>query len=141
MARGSNFSPPAWQRPDVLVAVGLGALLAWKLWSKPTASSPTTFSIAQGKDYEFTIEAHPYGDFDEWYSGVEQALEASQAHSLTLLSRSDGSVVLRFVKKSPVTATLPARMVLYPNDPPLATATVVDVKPASSGVIPLGESA
>lgn len=141
MARGTKISPPAWQRPDVLIAVGLGSLLAWKLWSKPASGAPATFSIEQGKAYEFTVEAHPYGDFDEWYSGVEQALENSQAHSLTLLSRSDSSVVLRFVKKSPVTASLPARMVLYPNDPPLATATVIDVKPASSGVLPLGVSA
>lgn len=141
MARASKISPAAWQRPDVLVALGLGALLAYKLWSKPASSTPASFSIEEGKDYEFTVEAHPYGDFNEWYGGVQDALDASGAHSLTMVSRTDGSTILRFVKKAPVTTTLPARTVLYPNDPPLATATLIDCQQASSGVLPLGESA
>lgn len=130
MARGTKISPPAWQRPDVLVAVGLGALLAWKLWGQASAAPPTTFSIVEGKDYEFTIEAHPYGDFSSWYAEAEQALESSGAHSLVMLSRSDASVILRFVKTSPVTKTLAVRAVLYPSAPPLATATLLDAAPA-----------
>jgi hypothetical protein len=143
MTRVHSKSSLFWGNPANWLAIAAAGFCAWKIWgSSARAAGNVVFPIEQGKDYEFVLEAHPYGDEASWWSEVEDALASSGAHSLELVSRGQGSVVLKFVKTSPVTTSLPARTVLYPSDAPLATATLLDAKAASSsGVLPLGTSA
>lgn len=118
-------------------------VIAWKVLAAPAA--PSSFSIAEGREYEFTLLAHPYGEFSAWWAEAQGALEESGAHDVVVTSRTEADVVLRFVKKAPLTTTLLPHTVLYPSTPTLATATLIDASPASakasnSAVLPLGSN-
>lgn len=123
-----------------LLLCGAGAFVLWRLLT-PASERDREFSVVDGRDYEFTLVAHPYGNATEWWEAAEAALSESGAHSITVLSRTPSDVVVRFVKRSPITTMIKKHAVLYPNDPPLATATMLDCKPAKGGVLPLGGSA
>lgn len=129
--------PSIWSRPDVVVAVGLGSVLGWFLLRPKT---PSEFSLVEGKQYEFTLLAHPYGEESEWWQEARAALAESGASRITKIESSPGDVQIRFSKLSPVTAKLPPHTVLYPSTPSLATATLLRAEIASGYPLPLGTS-
>ena len=130
--------PSIWARPDVIVAVGLGSVLGWFLL-RPKA--PSEFSLVEGRQYEFTLLAHPYGEESEWWQDARDALAESGASVITKIESKPGDVQIRFSKLSPVTAKLPPHTVLYPSTPSLATATLLKATLVpSSGITPLGSS-
>ena len=136
--------PSLWARPDVLCAVGLGGLLGWFLLRQ---KAPREFSLVEGKTYEFTLVAHPYGNFPDWWAEAEEALTESGVSNLVMQLQEGApgtvgnqDVLVRFTKPSPVTATLLPHTVLYPNTPSLATATLLRAEIAKGYPLPLGTS-
>ena len=120
-----------------LGAFGVGAWFLWRL-----ATGDRSFTIQQGKNYRFTLIAHSYGDFAEWWAEANEALIESDATNIAYARRGEGDAIVSFEKVAPVTTKLAPHAILYPSSPPLATATLLEaptLRPNSS-VTPLGTS-
>lgn len=126
MPRGTNKYASAAR----VLAFGAVGYFFWRL---STPDADREFSLVEGKTYEFTLLAHPYGDAAEWWQAARDALAESGASLITKLQDGPDDVRIRFSKSSPVTATLPPHTVLYPSTAPLATATLLEAKPVSLG--------
>jgi len=123
-----------------LLLLGLGGLLLWRLFGADVDTA-RALSLVSGKRYRFQIVAHPYGDFADWWAQANAALLESDATDIAYQrspKNPNGDVFVQFTKTAPVTTTLPPHAVLYPNDPPLATATLLGGSIVQGGVVPLG---
>lgn len=112
------------------IVLGGGAFLIWSV----VLGATDEMSVVEGRTYEFTLLAHPYGDAAEWWQAVRDALAESDASLVTKIQDGPNDVRIRFTKSSPVTAKLPPHTVLYPSTPQLATATLLGARPVSTPV-------
>ena len=123
--------------------LGVGGLVLWRLFGAD-ADTARALSLVSGRRYRFNIVAHPYGDFNEWWAEANHALLESDATDIYYersRANPEGDVFVSFTKVAPTTTTIPAHTVLYPNDPPLATATLLGGSLVPTGIIPLGAAA